>query len=75
MLPDVVLEVKGVTKRFGGLIALDNVSLRVRGGTIQGIIGPNGSGKTTLFNVLSGILQPEAGRVAFKGQDITKLPP
>jgi len=75
LLPDVVLEVKGVTKRFGGLIALDNVSLRVRGGTIQGIIGPNGSGKTTLFNVLSGILQPEAGRVAFKGQDITKLPP
>ena len=72
---DVVLEVKGVTKRFGGLIALDNVSLRVRGGTIQGIIGPNGSGKTTLFNVLSGILQPEAGRVTFKGQDITKLPP
>lgn len=72
---DVVLEVKGVTKRFGGLIALDNVSLRVWGGTVQGIIGPNGSGKTTLFNVLSGILQPEAGRVAFKGQDITKLPP
>jgi len=72
---DVVLEVKGVTKRFGGLIALDNVSLKVRGGSIQGIIGPNGSGKTTLFNVLSGILQPEAGRVAFKGQDITKLPP
>ena len=72
---NVVLEVQGVTKRFGGLIALDNVSLRVRGGTIQGIIGPNGSGKTTLFNVLSGILQPEAGRVTFKGQDITKLPP
>lgn len=72
---DVVLEVKGVTKRFGGLIALDNVSLRVWGGTVQGIIGPNGSGKTTLFNVLSGILQPEAGRVAFKGQDITELPP
>ncbi len=72
---DVVLEVKGVTKRFGGLIALDNVSLTVRGGTIQGIIGPNGSGKTTLFNVLSGILQPEAGSVAFKGRDITKLPP
>jgi ABC-type branched-subunit amino acid transport system ATPase component len=72
---DVVLEVKSVTKRFGGLIALDNVSLTVRGGTIQGIIGPNGSGKTTLFNVLSGILQPEAGSVAFKGQDITRLPP
>jgi ABC-type branched-subunit amino acid transport system ATPase component len=72
---DVVLEVKGVTKRFGGLIALDNVSLTVRGGAIQGIIGPNGSGKTTLFNVLSGILQPEAGSVAFKGQDITNLPP
>ena len=72
---NVVLEVQGVTKRFGGLIALDNVSLKVRGGSIQGIIGPNGSGKTTLFNVLSGILQPEAGRVAFKGQDITKLPP
>lgn len=72
---NVVLEVQGVTKRFGGLIALDNVSLKVRGGSIQGIIGPNGSGKTTLFNVLSGILQPEAGRVTFKGQDITKLPP
>jgi ABC-type branched-subunit amino acid transport system ATPase component len=72
---DVVLEAKGVTKRFGGLTALDNVSLKVRTGTIQGIIGPNGSGKTTLFNVLSGIRQPEAGSVVFKGQDITKLPP
>jgi ABC-type branched-subunit amino acid transport system ATPase component len=72
---DVVLEVKGVTKRFGGLLALDNVSLTVRGGTIQGIIGPNGSGKTTLFNVLSGTLDPDAGSVTFKGQDITKLLP
>jgi len=75
LLPDILLEVKNITKRFGGLVALDSVSLAVRRDTIQGIIGPNGSGKTTLFNVLSGLLQPEAGSVAFKGQDITKLSP
>jgi len=73
--PDILLQVERVTQRFGGLVALDNVSLTVRRGTIQGIIGPNGSGKTTLFNVLSGLLQPESGSVVFKGKDITQLPP
>jgi branched-chain amino acid transport system permease protein len=72
---EILLEVKSVTKRFGGLVALDNVSLSVRRETIQGIIGPNGSGKTTLFNVLSGILQPESGSVVFGGKEITKLSP
>jgi ABC-type branched-subunit amino acid transport system ATPase component len=72
---ETLLEVKGVTKRFGGVVALDNVSLSVMKGAVHGIIGPNGSGKTTLFNVLSGLLVPESGSVLFKGRDITRLLP
>jgi len=67
--------VKNVTKRFGGLVALNNVSVEVLEGEIFGIIGPNGSGKTTLFNIISGLLKPDKGRIIFKDRDITKLKP
>ncbi|GIX47458.1 MAG: ABC transporter ATP-binding protein [Candidatus Tectimicrobiota bacterium] len=72
---DVLLAVESVHKRFGGLVALDGVSLVVRRGRITGLIGPNGSGKTTLFNVITGFLRPERGRVRFAGTDLTGLSP
>ncbi|HQJ25255.1 MAG TPA: ATP-binding cassette domain-containing protein, partial [Bacillota bacterium] len=69
-----MLELIGVTKKFGGLLANDNVSMKVEKGQIYGIIGPNGAGKTTLFNCITGFLRPEAGRVIFEGRDITSMP-
>lgn len=66
-----LLETKNVTKRFGGLIAVNDVSLNVEQGLIFGLIGPNGAGKTTLLNSISGVYKPEEGKVFFKGQDIT----
>ena len=74
-MPKPILEVKGVTKRFGGLTALSRVSFNVEEGAIIGIIGPNGAGKTTLFNVITGFLKPEEGEVIYDGQTITGLPP
>ena len=65
MLP--LLSVKGVTKSFGGLIAVDDVSFDVEAGEIVVIIGPNGAGKTTLFNLISGFMPPEEGEVLFEG--------
>jgi branched-chain amino acid transport system ATP-binding protein len=73
--PPLVLEVRGLTKRFGGLTAVDNVSFGLAEGSILGLIGPNGAGKTTLFNMLSGVYRPQKGRVTFRGEDITGLPP
>ncbi|XXX42214.1 ABC transporter ATP-binding protein [Sorangium sp. So ce119] len=70
-----MLEVQGVSKRFGGLQALSDVAFGVEDGEIVGLIGPNGAGKTTLFNVVSGVNAPEKGRIVFRGQDITGRPP
>ena len=69
-----ILEVEGLSKRFGGFVALDAVDLHVDAGERLGLIGPNGSGKTTMINCISGALPCNGGRVVFKGQDITRLP-
>jgi branched-chain amino acid transport system permease protein len=66
-----VLEIRGVTKRFKGVVALDDVSIDVRGGTIHGIVGPNGSGKTTLFNIVTGVYGPTDGAVLLYGRRIS----
>jgi branched-chain amino acid transport system ATP-binding protein len=69
-----MLQVKEVSKRFGGLQALTEVSFELPPGQILGLIGPNGAGKTTLFNVINGVYAPEQGRVFFRGEDITGIP-
>jgi branched-chain amino acid transport system ATP-binding protein len=69
-----LLRTTGLSKRFGGLTAVDDVSLAVEAGEVRAIIGPNGSGKTTLFNLLSRTLAATAGRIEFRGRDITHLP-
>jgi branched-chain amino acid transport system ATP-binding protein len=70
-----VLEAKGLTKRFGGVVALDHLDLHVARGDILGLIGPNGSGKTTFFNIVTGIYPPDGGIVTFEGIDITRASP
>ena len=70
-----ILRTEGLTVRFGGLIALNNVSIAVQPGKIRAIIGPNGAGKSTFFNCLTGVLRPTAGRIIFEGEDIAGLPP
>ena len=69
-----LLEASGISKRFGGVLALGDVSIDVGDGEAVGLVGPNGAGKTTFFNCLLGLVRPDAGRVAFKGQDLTGLP-
>ncbi len=71
----VILEANHLRKDFGGLVAVEDVSLKVRAGSLHSIIGPNGAGKTTLFNLLSGVFKPTAGRVIYRGRDITAQPP
>ena len=69
---ETLLDVKEVTKRFGGLVAVDRMSLTVRAGEIVALIGPNGAGKTTVFNVISGVLDATSGAVTFRGGDVSK---
>jgi branched-chain amino acid transport system ATP-binding protein len=69
-----ILEVKAVFKRFGGLQALSDVTFDLAEGEILGLIGPNGAGKTTLFNVINGVYNPEQGKVIFRGDDVTSEP-
>jgi branched-chain amino acid transport system permease protein len=70
-----LLELKGVSKRFGGLVAVDDVDLTVRKGTVTALIGPNGSGKTTLFNLVTGGMQADSGEIWFEGRRIDRMPP
>ncbi|MBW1705272.1 MAG: ABC transporter ATP-binding protein [Deltaproteobacteria bacterium] len=70
-----MLRTQGLTKSFGGLMTTNNVNLEIEKGELSSIIGPNGAGKTTLFNLLTGHLRPDSGRVIFKDKDITGLPP
>jgi branched-chain amino acid transport system ATP-binding protein len=67
----VLLDIRNVTKRFGGLVAVEDVSFSVAAGQLFGLIGPNGAGKTTLFNVIAGATQPSEGRIHFSGEDVT----
>src|SRR5678816_2356504 len=70
-----LLEVESLTKRFGGLTAVNKVSFRLARDEIVGLIGPNGAGKTTLLRLVTKILRPDAGRIVFKGDDLTRLAP
>ncbi|MDR7435024.1 MAG: ABC transporter ATP-binding protein [Armatimonadota bacterium] len=70
-----LLELNEVTKRFGGLTAVDRCSFTVEAGTITGLIGPNGAGKTTVFNLISGLLKPDVGKILFAGEEVNGKPP
>ena len=70
-----ILRVEGLSRSFGGLHAVDDVSLRVDVGDITGLIGPNGAGKSTTFNLIAGALRPDGGRIAFEDRDVTGWPP
>lgn len=70
-----ILRVEDLSKRFGELVAVDRVSFEIHRGEIVGLIGPNGSGKTTLFNLITGVLRPDSGRIFFDGRRIDGLPP
>jgi branched-chain amino acid transport system ATP-binding protein len=74
-MSEIILETEDLTKEFAGFVAVNGVSLKVERGTIHALIGPNGAGKTTCFNLLTKFLQPTRGRIAFKGNDITRLAP
>ncbi len=72
---DIILEVRDLSKSFGGIKAVDSLSLNLKKGELLGIIGPNGSGKSTLINIITGFLKPDKGKVLYKGTDITGLSP
>ena len=74
-MSDTILKTVGLTKEFGGFVAVDDVSLSVRTGSIHALIGPNGAGKTTCFNLLTKFLPPTKGQIFFKGRDITRMKP
>ena len=69
----VLLEAEGLTKAFGGLVAVNNMSLSVSPGEVLGLIGPNGSGKTTLLNLIAGAIRPDSGMIRMAGEDVTRL--
>jgi branched-chain amino acid transport system permease protein len=71
----IILQVKGISKSFGGLKAVDNFSMGLEKSRVTALVGPNGCGKTTAFNLVTGFLKPDQGRIQFKGKDITNLPP
>ncbi|WP_342640131.1 ABC transporter ATP-binding protein [Rhodoligotrophos ferricapiens] len=73
--PDPLLKVDGITMSFGGIVAIDNLSLTVQPGEILALMGPNGAGKTTTFHVIAGVHSPNSGKIIFNGQDITGLKP
>jgi branched-chain amino acid transport system ATP-binding protein len=75
MADDVILETEGLTKEFAGFVAVNDVNLQVKRGTIHALIGPNGAGKTTCFNLLTKFLTPTRGRITYKGRDITHAQP
>lgn len=72
---DLLLEVEEITKRFGGIVAVENVSFRVKRGEVVSIIGPNGAGKTTVFNMLTGVYKTDHGRILFEGEEIQRREP
>ena len=73
MADEFILETHGLTKEFAGFFAVRDVSLKVRRGSIHALIGPNGAGKTTCFNLLTKFLRPSAGKILYKGRDITAM--
>lgn len=75
MVKEILLEGKGLTIKFGGLVAVNNLDLEVHEGETVGLIGPNGAGKTTLFNLIAGVMKPTAGDIFFNHEKITGLPP
>ncbi len=75
MSETIVLSAQGLVKKFGGIVATNNVNLALAAGARHALIGPNGAGKTTLINLLTGVLAPTAGRITLQGQDISDLPP
>src|SRR5262245_36802374 len=75
MADGIIIETQGLTREFKGFVAVDNVNLRVKRGTIHALIGPNGAGKTTCFNLLTRFLAPTRGRILYRGQDITRQKP
>ena len=70
-----ILELRDISRRFGGLVALSEISISVAPGTVHGIIGPNGAGKSTLFNVITGLLRPNSGEILFRGKLLGRIPP
>jgi ABC-type branched-subunit amino acid transport system ATPase component len=74
-MPEAMLEVKNLSKSFGGIRAVNNCSFDVRKGKITALIGPNGAGKTTIFNIISGFVEPDKGKITFEGENITELKP
>jgi branched-chain amino acid transport system ATP-binding protein len=73
--PEPILQVRGLTRRFGGLTAVDHVDLTVRPDTVRAVIGPNGAGKTTLLDLVTGFTKPDEGSVTFLGHDVLRMPP